>query len=267
MKWPTKIDLSAYPTYWHTRLKKGFGLGEGQTYSPWLRVRDVPSIGSSGNPSGITIPRTYHFLSKPERIYFHLLDRQPDVVDIREQFPILALAETQKLCAELGVRHPARGRFPEPFTFDFLITRNINGELIYEARSVKTPEDANDEKVRARLNVEYQWSIRHGLDWKLVDTSGFTSDLHSTLIFMRGWVSHHYRPDEGIAQAYAHEFMAQYEPNVPLKVLITACAKRMKRGYSLAQNDFRYCAWSGLIPVKLTSKLTLHLPVTLDEKR
>ncbi|WP_092416779.1 TnsA endonuclease N-terminal domain-containing protein [Collimonas sp. OK307] len=265
MEWST--DLSTYPTYWHSRLKRGFGLGTGSNYRPWLRVRDVPSDGSSGNPKGITTGRTYHLLSKLERIYFHYLDRQPDVVDIREQFPILALSETQSLCAELGVKHPAAGRYPEPFTFDFLVTRQKEGRLVYQARSIKTPGDAADEKTRAKLNVEYQWSERNALDWKLVDVSGFSDDLQSTLVFMRGWFSHRYSADERIANDFSQMFLKLYEPNVPLKELIQACASRMKRGYSLAQNDFRYCAWAGLIPVKLNSKLTMHLPVTLDGKR
>lgn len=222
----------------------------------------MPSIGSSGNPKGITVPRTYHLLSKIERTYFHLLDRQADVVDIREQFPILDIEGTLKLCSELGVRHPREGRYPKAFTFDFLVTRRTESGLIYQARSLKTVDDAQDDEVRALLNVEYQWSRRINLDWQLVGVSGFTDDLLPTLSFMRSWYLHRYEPDERIANQFASEFRKHYRPNVPLKELIELCSRKMKRGYSLAQNDFRYCAWSGRIRVKLNSRLTLHLPVT-----
>lgn len=262
MEWTN--DLDAYPTYLHSRLKRGFGLGAGDNYLPWLRVRDVPSRGNSGNPKGIIIPRIYHLLSRPERTYFHYLERQPDVVDIREQFPILDIEGTLKLCAELGVRHSWEGSFPKPFTFDFLVTRKTSNGLIYQARSIKTPEDAQKPRVRANLNVEYQWSNRRKLDWQLVDTSGFTDDVRSTLIFMRSWYLHQYTPDQDIAERFTLVFRDLYRPNAPLKELLEQCAKQIKRSYSLAQNDFRYCAWSGRIPVKLNSRLAMNLPVTLE---
>jgi hypothetical protein len=140
MEWSPNLGI--YPRYWHNRLKRGFGLGV-TTYHPWLRVRDVPSIGTAGNPKGITIPRVYHLLSVPERIFFHLLDRQLDVVDIREQFPILHLQETLAICSELGVKHMRRGSYPEPFTLDFVVTRQTPSGLVYQARSIKTPEDTD----------------------------------------------------------------------------------------------------------------------------
>lgn len=262
MEWDS--DLAKYPRYWHNRLKRGFGLGVGLDYQPWLRVRDVPSRGSSGNPKGIIIPRVYHLLSTPERIYFHLLDRQPDVVDIREQFPILHLHATQVLCGELEVTHPRRGRYPEPFTIDFLVTRKTTSGFIHEARSIKTPEDAADESVRARLNIEYQWCRQNNIDWKLVDTRGFTSDLLSTLTFMRGWVQHRYKPEAVGSDKFTKVFNAAYRTNRPLNELVEACARRLKRSYSQSLNDFRYCVWSGRIPIELASKLTLHLPVVLN---
>lgn len=264
MEWPKNI--TEYPSYWHSRLRRGFGLGAGLGYQPWLRVRDVPSKGSSGNPKGITIPRTYHLLSKIERTYFHLLDRQADVVDIREQFPVLDVEGTLKLCSELGVRHPYEGRYPKAFTFDFLVTRQTASGLIYQARSLKTVEDSQNNNVRALLNVEYQWSKKANLDWQLVNVSGFTDDLQSTLSFMRSWYLHRYEPDPRIADQFAKEFRKHYRSNVPLKELIEVCSKKMRRSYFLTQNDFRYCAWSGRIRVKLNSRLTLHLPVTLEKQ-
>lgn len=185
MEW--NPNLSMYPKYLHSRLKRGFGLGVGPSYHPWLRVRDVRSIGNSGNPKGITIPRVYHLLSMPERIHFHLLDRQTDVIDIREQFPILDLNETLAICSELGVKHTHHGFFPEPFTLDFLITRQTRSGLMHQARSIKTVVDAAIPKIRLRLKVEHKWCEQNSIDWKLVDTTEYTTDLLSTLTFMRGW--------------------------------------------------------------------------------
>jgi hypothetical protein len=261
MEW--NPNLSMYPKYLQSRLKRGFGLGAGPSYHPWLRVRDVRSIGTSGNPRGITIPRVYHLLSVPERIHFHLLDRQADVIDIREQFPILDLNETLAICSKLGVRHTRRGVFPEPFTLDFLVTRQTHSGLVYQARSIKTVEDAAVPKIRLRLKVEHSWCEQNSIDWKLVDTTEYTPNLLSTLLFMRGWSLQRYIPKVDQADEFARMFADSYEANVPLKEIINRCAKRLKRGYQYCLNEFRYCAWSDRIPVDLHSRLTLHLPVVL----
>lgn len=261
MRWPE--DLKHYPKYWHARLRRGFGLGTQESYRPWLRVRDVPSTGSSGNPCGIKIPRIYHLLSEPERIYFFLLERQPDVVDIREQFPILHLHGTLELCAALGVTHPRHGRFPEPFTFDFMVTRQCASGLTHYARSIKTPEDALTPEVRRRLNVEYQWSRQNDLDWRLVDTGDFTKDLLSTLVFMRGWFRHRYKPTANAVEAFTSGFMHVYRQNVPLRELLLECSSYMRISPDEGQNAFRYSAWVDRIRLNLSHRLAMNLPVVL----
>ncbi|MDB5790025.1 MAG: hypothetical protein JWQ80_49 [Massilia sp.] len=261
MEWSPHLGL--YPSYLRNKLKRGFGLGAGITYHPWLRVRDVPSIGTSGNPLGITVPRIYHLLSLPERIYFYLLDRQPDVVDIREQFPILNLAETLTICSELGVKHTRKGSFPEPFTLDFIVTRQTPFGLTYQARSIKTPEDASIPKVRLRLKVEHNWCQQNNIEWKLVDTTGYSRDLFSTLTFMRGWALQRYVPNFEHLDEFVKVFFNIYGKNFPLKEMIQTCAVRLKRGHETCLNEFRYCVWSDRITVDLMSKLTLHLPVVL----
>jgi hypothetical protein len=261
MRWPENLDH--YPKYWHTRLRRGFGLGVGDTYRPWIRVRDIPSSGSSGNPTGIRVARIYHLLSELERIYFFLLERQPDVVDIREQFPILHLHGTLELCAQLDVMHARKGRYPEPFTLDFMVTRQTSSGLCQQARSIKTPKDAKDPNVRRRLNIEYQWCRQNDIDWSLVDTSSFTKDLLSTLVFMRGWSRHGYKPDEEGIKAFTAGFHLIYRRNVPLRELLQECASHLRIGFDQCQNAFRYGAWADWIQLDLSHCLAMNLPVVL----
>ena len=261
MEWSP--DLEKYPRYWHSRLKAGFGLGIGASYKPWLRVRDVPSRGSSGNPHGIRVDRTYHLLSNFERSYFKHQERCQDITDIREGFPILHLAGTLQLCAELGVRHPRRGQYLEPFTIDFLITRRTSNGFVDEAKSIKSPEDALDPETRLRESVPYLWCKHYGIDWKLVDTSGFTKDLEATLTFIRGWFRHRHVPDQARAVAFSKHFQSIYARNIPLRELVEKCAKQLRLPYTLCENEFRYCAWSKLIPVDVTERMALNFPVVL----
>jgi hypothetical protein len=263
MEWSPKINL--YPRYWHSRLKRGFGLGSGSTYHPWLRVRDVPSRGTSGNPKGILISRQYHLLSTQERVYFFLLERESNIVDIREQFPILHLNATLQLCGELGVRHQRKGAHPEPFTIDFLITRQTPSGLIHEARSVKTPADAQDPKIQRRLMVEYRWCQHYSIDWKLIASENFTPEVLSTLTFERGWSRQGFTPDARASDTFAAVFLSIYRPNLTLRELVEACSRALKLGYSQCLNQFRYCAWSGRIAVDPLSRLAINLPVTLKK--
>lgn len=171
MEWPS--DLALYPPFLRARLKKGFGLGQGETYKPWIRVRDFGSHGDSANPPSIKIDRPYHFLSRPEKCYFYVLERDEDVVDIQEQFPILDLGNTIRLCAKYKVRHIYRNGFPEPFTIDFIVTRRTETGTVTEAHSVKTKEDFDKPRTKARLNIERQWCSEAGIDWARVDPTPF----------------------------------------------------------------------------------------------
>lgn len=261
MEWAS--DLKLYPRYLHPRLRRGFGLGSGITYHPWIRVRDVPSKGTSGNPMGILVPRKHHLLSIQERIYFCLLEQEPDVIDIREQFPILQLNATQQLCGELDISHTRKGRYPEPFTLDFLVTRRTSSGVVFEARSVKTPSDAKDPNVRRRLSVEYQWCKQLSIDWKLISSPSFNAELLSRLTFIRSWSRHGLIPNQSRADAFSEMFLKAYQPNATLQSQIATCAKRLGFGYRQSVDEFRYCAWSHRIPVDLQSRIAMNIPVAI----
>lgn len=259
--WPS--DLKLYPKYWHSRLSRGFGLGVGPSYLPWIRVRDIGSVGDSGVPMGITTSRRHHLLSKLERTYFFLLERQHDVSDVREQFPILHLHGTLQICASLGIQHTRRAGYPEPFTLDFVVTRQTSAGPVHQARSVKTPEDAKDPAVRRRLQVEHMWCKQNDIDWKLVDTTGFSNDLFSTLVFLRGWHRHGHRPTQSGCEEFSEAFRRAYSRNTPLNELLSVCSKKMGVSQAQAQDAFRFCGWANWIKVDISQKLSLHLPVVL----
>lgn len=87
------------------RLREGRGKGTGTDYRPWLTVRTKRLNSNTWRPCGKN-GRTYHLLSNIEFAIFSILDRLETTVDIREQFPLLPLSETQRIAAELGRPHP-----------------------------------------------------------------------------------------------------------------------------------------------------------------
>jgi hypothetical protein len=257
-------DPNLYPPYLRARIRKGRGVGKGTGYKRWLNIRDVPSQGTSSSVEGILIPRPYHMLSELETIYFYLTERKPSVVDIREQWPVLDIDRTLELCAQQGIRHKFDGTYPEPFTIDFVITEKLDGKLYHRAASIKTVKDAADLGVRRRLYVEHTWCEEQGLPWKLVDTSGFDKKLLSVLNFMRGWFQNRFEPDASTVARFGDTFLDLYSTSLSLKTLISLSAKRLCISEELAENLFRYCAWSNQIPVSLRHQLMMNRPVALE---
>lgn len=53
-------------------LRKGYGIGEGESYKPWLRVQDVKSKGLSVKIRGIKTNRPIIFYRSVKLIFFNL---------------------------------------------------------------------------------------------------------------------------------------------------------------------------------------------------
>lgn len=258
-----KPDPKLYPPYFRNRIRRGRGVGERLGYKPWLSIRDVPSMGTSSSVLGIKIRRPVHTLSELETTYFFLAERAPNVVDIREQWPILDVDRTLRLCSDLGVRHNYRGAYPEPFTIDFLITEENEDGISFRAASIKTPKDANDSKIQQRLAVEYAWCQEHGIAWTLIDTTSFNKTVLSTLRYIRGWFQNHHEPNAQQADYFTQQFHSVYRPNITLQSLLATMTKRLGIDESAANNTFLYCAWSSRLPISLQHPLLMNKPLVL----
>lgn len=260
-----KPDPQLYPPYLRTRVKRSRGVGTGQAYVPWLKVRDVPSRGTSAISQGILTGRSHHLLSELEAIYFFLAERRPTTVDIREQWPILDIDGTLELCSQLGVRHALRNGYPEPFTIDLMLTERVDGELKFRAVSIKSPEDAEDPQVRLRLSVEHRWCQERGIPWTLVDTSRFNKTILHNLRLLRGWFQHRYAPNPSLEDRFVERFHAAYAPNLPLNWLLSQLSESLRQSAAIMEDVFWYCAWSNRIEVALAHTLSLNAPVVLQE--
>ncbi|MEZ9131633.1 TnsA endonuclease N-terminal domain-containing protein [Vibrio breoganii] len=140
-------------------LKQKYGLGEGASYTPWIRVQDVKSHGHSGKIDGIKSGRTHHTLSEQESCFFYLAEFSESVIDIREQFPLLPLSLSLKTAKTLGVDHPQHPRSKNPIvmTTDFLLTCSDGKQTWYEAVSVKPKEDLSSRRTAEKLDIERVW--------------------------------------------------------------------------------------------------------------
>lgn len=174
------------------RIKEGRGLGEGEAYKPWITIQDFPSSGRVSRIKGIKTKRQHEFLSDLERNYFYLLDFADNVIDIREQFPLLPLEETLLIAKELGIQHPENPQTKEPIvmTTDFLITlKNSMGEIKEVARTTKYKDKLLEQRVLEKFEIERVFFERRGIDWGIVTEEEVDKYIAQNIADLHGYQS------------------------------------------------------------------------------
>lgn len=152
------------------RLREKRGMGVGVNYTPFLKVVEVPSKGKSNRPYSLKTNRTHHFFSNLEEYYFLLSEWNPNVIDIREQYP-LSLSKTIKIAESLGFRHPKNNKEPIVMTTDFLLTLRVNGKISYLARSIKPRKELEKKRTREKMKLEAMYWEDLGIDWGICKAS------------------------------------------------------------------------------------------------
>ena len=151
------------------KFKEGRGKGVGADYKPWIKIREVSSQGTACTIQDYKHGREIQLLSQGEMFYYYLLRWDDDVVDIREQYPLI-LKETKAICDELQWIHPNNGQ--THMTTDMLVTF-ADGHLV--AYSVKPDRKVlENPRVVEKLYIERLYWERRGVEFRLV----FKSDVN-----------------------------------------------------------------------------------------
>ncbi|MGO2263490.1 TnsA endonuclease N-terminal domain-containing protein [Halomonas sp.] len=148
-------------------IKEERGKGSGKDYRPWLTVRDLSSKGRSHRVMGHLTGRTHHFFSDAELAAFLLLEWNPSVTDIREQFP-LRIEDTLSLAEEASIRHPEAGGFHQVMSSDLVVDLSMPTGPQRLAIQVKVSSDLMDPRTVEKLELERRyWKIK-GIPWYLI---------------------------------------------------------------------------------------------------
>ena len=137
-------------------IQDGYGQGEGKDDKSWIQIGDVSSKGRGSRIPGHKTGRVHHFLSDLESNYYYNVVWSDSVIDVREQYLLLPISETEEIAEELGIVHPkAPGSgINIPMTTDFLITvRNQNGTHL-EAWFVKYSKDLTNPRVQENSQLK-----------------------------------------------------------------------------------------------------------------
>ena len=146
-----------------TRIKEHRGTGELGDYKPFINARDFNSLGTCEIVPDWITGRSVELLSQGEAMYWYTLRFNPDIVDIREQYP-LNPTETLEIADQLGIRHPKNRS--HIMTTDFLITYQ-DGHM--EAHSLKTSKKVLEkDRTCERLVLEKTYWEMHGIRYRLI---------------------------------------------------------------------------------------------------
>ena len=146
-------------------IAEGRGQGEGAAYQPWLQIGNFSSTGRGSRIRDHRTGRIHHLFSELETRYYYILAWSEKVLDIREQFPLLPLSETEEIAAALGYKHPKApgGACDKVMTTDFLLTvRGSDSDPAphLEARYVKYEKDMANKRTCEKLQIEQVFGLR-----------------------------------------------------------------------------------------------------------
>jgi len=187
----TRIDQTNKNTI--ERLKKeGRGSGMNESYRPWLKVQDVPSLGRSVRIQGWkTGGRVVHLLSNLELHFFYSLEWDSKVVDYNEQYP-LDQTMTLEIAEEYKIPHPAarpRGESkrdpgsddtdeeessslkPIIMTTDFYVSMQEGDKIHHKAYAIKPERKIYGDscgRTRRKLKLEALYWHSAGVPFKVI---------------------------------------------------------------------------------------------------
>ncbi|MCL8300866.1 MULTISPECIES: TnsA endonuclease N-terminal domain-containing protein [Pseudomonas putida group] len=251
-------------------IANGFGSGAGVGYVPWLRVQDVPSMGRSHKIPGVKVERIHHLLSDLERAYLLVCEFSEDVVDIREQYPLLPVESTQAIAKAIGVRYPRykSTALPLVMTTDFLLTVRLpNGDFKSVARTIKYQQDLkqNSPRTLEKLDIERRFWMSQGVDWAIVTEEMFTPDLIKNLGLLRRYSQ---LPCALMTSSLHVEFLELLESSKAYPWATSECLRRIAARLGVAYGDARdiffHLIWRKVIQIDLSSA-PFHLKSPLPD--
>lgn len=248
-------------------IKQGRGKGVGATYKPWLTVADVPSLGRVHRVYCPKIGREHHLLSDNEYYAFLLQWWDDDVVDIREQFPLIDRRETLEIAALCGVRHPV-----DPIsgaiwviTTDLLLTVRTDHGAETVAHSVKEAKDLADDRTLEKLEIERRYWERREVPWSVLTDR----EVKTTYTKNLAWILDAGHP--GIDNAAGNRVDAtvcselaaerRERPRAPVRLACGAIDQRLGRRPGTALASLRRLLGMKHVRADLRARLLQELPV------
>ncbi|MEI8195350.1 MAG: TnsA endonuclease N-terminal domain-containing protein [Phycisphaerae bacterium] len=167
------------------RWKEGRGKGEGRDYFPWFLVREFSSRGYRVMTMSAKFLRVIHLFSTLEWLVFLLLEADPDIISLKEQFP-LDRDQTRAIAKMLKIkRHPRTYGTDVVVTTDFLVEVRTATGTVKWAIAVKWSKDLRDRRVVEKLQIEQAYHAARGTLFKIMTERDVPRELVKNLAIVR----------------------------------------------------------------------------------
>ncbi|MBD0677194.1 TnsA endonuclease N-terminal domain-containing protein [Pseudomonas sp. PSB11] len=262
--------------YLETLIKKGVGSGERESYRPWLKIRSVPSKGTSRIVPGVRVARGHHCLSNCEYMFLVLVEFNKDITDIREQFPLIDYDETYSIALQKNIRPALYIGTDVPFVFtaDFMLTfTRPGGESTMVAISLKYKEEitnataAKRKRIFEKQDIEKEYWARRGVKSKLCFYEDLPHIKIKNLIILRGYANLplSVASDNNI-QKIIRFFVDLADPegmeDISLRSLLRLVSQHVYIEYKTVKDLFFYLVWNKKIVIDLDlHELNLSKPI------
>ena len=265
--------------------KIGRGTGVFEHYIPFHRVgRSDPSSRGRSHLERWR-GRAHELLSDGELVTFLFATMLPNIVDIREQFPLQfqysqhelldydvygpddLFEGTEKISKNLKIKHPkvnGNGRsMPWPMTTDLLLTLiNDYGQLYLLAVSCKPKNFVLKDRSKQLFEIERAYWDARGVDWLLITPELYDYSVGLTLRNAAPWSLG--ESVEKLLLVQASEQILQ-QNRTPLSLVIRGLSLALNN-IDLAQRVFWQCVMSGLLTIDLRRGWRPHIPVEIISK-
>lgn len=168
-----------------TRIKRKLGVGEKESYSSFIKPRDFSANSRVHRLMGHIIKRLYVLLSDLERSFFYYFDFCNDVKDIREQFPLLPLKQTQLIAADCQIKHPQNEKGEDVvMTTDLVLTIQQGDREETVAVSIK-PSSKLTKRTLEKMQIEKRYWNDQEIKWVLLTEKQINKIQNNNIAFLR----------------------------------------------------------------------------------
>lgn len=275
----TQSELNKIQNY-QKKLKSG-------KYSCWVTVRQSHTHGQGQILTSHKADNPVHLLSLGELNTFLKLEHDPTVIRIFAQFP-LCIFSTMKIAQQLNIMHP--GNYKErvkhdrkipakTMTTDLVVSkRNADGSeaiepYCFKRKSAFDPAQKSASSIsrtKAKLKIETEYWSNWSTGLRLVDESFYCEIESYNFSYLRECFDYPEYIDAAsplyISALLTFNKILTDKANLSLKECIECISIEIGIETFHAECVFKHIVYQGLLPVDLSQKIDLWLPVPVEAK-
>jgi hypothetical protein len=236
------------------RFRENRGVGIGEEYVPWILTTDFSPTSTKFRIPGIKTNRLHHALSLLEARIFYCVELKPEVIEIREQFPLLPLSETVEIAEFLGIHHPKNNGNYSVRTVDLFVLRK-DCPIAY---SIKYKKDTEIKRNKEKFEIEKMFLARRGIELQFFTNEDLTRNAYKNADRIRCFSD---RPKSKIPDDTLLHFFQQYKeyPDVNVKDLFQTLSNELNESYALLHHLFLHLVFKHRIRFDFNTALAFDL--------